>query len=1229
MLSSMMKTDKIRRLGKREDVNSGFLFLFVFSLVFAMLDWNSECFNSEKYEGSIDEHIDGNACKYKYNDDRDDNNRYNDDRYDDYRNYKVDCNDRGCKDVDYKEVGDFREVVSGINITIVRPRFSLPAILSWNDTLEIVVKVNFTNVNFEEQNLGDIENRLKQTKSWSVNLYNAERNVSLAVADVFILNKEGMNVECEVECPVFKTYVGNYELCVCFMGGYGVAERAVAIIEDAKNFTFVQITDTHIQNRTSENENRLVNLSNELNLIAPTFGILTGDTCDNLLYVSDEEIEKAYMRLKNVLLGFNFPIYVVSGNHDNFHGALSIYKEVINPIPDYSFNVGCVHFVGLDSGGPTGPYGDTIIGLEGKGLTDEQISWLSADLDMNMNASEKIIFMHHPAIADDPSVSTGYQEQTISQNREEFIQLCVEKKVSLVLSGHTHEDNSYTADEVKEIGNASFSYPLFIQTKSACAANSEDGNGYRLIEIRNGKIVSYSYDGNDDGVRDASSSYPAGGIFSNFSNGSSNDGEIPCYGLVYVNSTLNVCINCSYRFYLSSDYTYNLSRGWIYAISKLDGIQGEYVHVKFGVNRKEALNVTISAHVQGGSSQERLPDVTIYDYDVSILSTSRETNGILVSGERATLHAMVHSINYNSVGSSRIRVEVQILSKSSRHVEYNDNGLENISFQAYSMVYNFSGAQYVTLEFIVPHVGAVNIEVFLLDMNETCKANNRVHKSFVSNLKPRIISSVQNGSVYRTYEGIVFDARSSYDRDFDTLANCIWDFGDGTHEEKFVVTHSYKKKGLYLVWVEISDEYGATANLSFEVVIKNSLPIVVLSIFPKTPFTFENIILSGEGSYDVDENLGNGNYSWHVSFYPSNCSGIGGGNLNYNSSCKIESYYIGKNVSVVFERPGRLEVVLTIRDSDNESSSLARTINVLNRRPECSFYCLREGYSKPETSKPGDCNSIFSFEEIYFVSSAKDIDGRIVSYFWSFGDGCTILGNVSDTDFNEGMNEIKNESMNKNITFEDGRCIAKHRYERPGVYVVELKVCDDFGLDAKYSKEIVVLNRKPHVCMAYERDGEWLDVKEEMMILKDVSKLYLSSEKSYDEDGGIANVKWLGEVNENGVNRRVLESLSGRITLELRYEGMYIVKLEVYDSYGDSNSTILRIRMEKNDAGRDTNGISSCLGGYLGILGTMFILFLIVIMAQHISWMYRYRSKGHRSRRKRNNLDNMRKIKKK
>ncbi len=71
-------------------------------------------------------------------------------------------------------------------------------------------------------------------------------------------------------------------------------------------------------------------------------------------------------------------------------------------------------------------------------------------------------------------------------------------------------------------------------------------------------------------------------------------------------------------------------------------------------------------------------------------------------------------------------------------------------------------------------------------------------------------------------------------------------------------------------------------------------------------------------------------------------------------------------------------------------------------------------------------------EELYFDgSSSFDLDGEIVSYEWSFGDG---------TPF---------ESVGSDM-------IASHAYYTPGIYIVTLTVVDDYGDEGSSTAEVVI-----------------------------------------------------------------------------------------------------------------------------------------------------------------------------
>jgi hypothetical protein len=158
-------------------------------------------------------------------------------------------------------------------------------------------------------------------------------------------------------------------------------------------------------------------------------------------------------------------------------------------------------------------------------------------------------------------------------------------------------------------------------------------------------------------------------------------------------------------------------------------------------------------------------------------------------------------------------------------------------------------------------------------------------------------------------------------------------------------------------------------------------------------------------------------------------------------------------------------------------------------------------------------------------------------------------------------------------------------------YFREELISGQHRLYANYSKEIVVTNRKPHASITYERDGEWVDVNENILILEDKNRIYLSSEKSYDEDGEIVNVRWLGEFFEDERYTKVIDSNSERITMDLKNEGMYILKLEVFDIYGETNYTNVRIAYEKKGDFENLIDMRYYLGGAIVIV----LLFFVII----------------------------------
>ena len=261
------------------------------------------------------------------------------------------------------------------------------------------------------------------------------------------------------------------------------------------DFSFVHITDVHIAPGLRNldppfwdvREERINNAFNQIKTMTPRpeFILVTGD----LVNARD----KTYFNYFNSFFSF-MPTYVVPGNHDRYWEAtsdifssLDMYNEIIRPrLPsgldiliepnDYKFEMNGYEFIGLDSGGDGGisrtPH------IYGSGLEEEQITALNS-LD---TIKPKIVFMHHPAVGED----------TIYNRVDEFKKFTEEHNVQLVLSGHTHEDHVYNSkeQEVEMFGN---DRPLYIQTPSFVKDKENFDHGYRVINIRDGKVISWKF----------------------------------------------------------------------------------------------------------------------------------------------------------------------------------------------------------------------------------------------------------------------------------------------------------------------------------------------------------------------------------------------------------------------------------------------------------------------------------------------------------------------------------------------------------------------------------------------------------------------------------------------------------------------------------------------------------------------------------------------------------------
>lgn len=149
------------------------------------------------------------------------------------------------------------------------------------------------------------------------------------------------------------------------------------------------------------------------------------------------------------------PLYPAPGNHDYDYpsGARTAHNNPYYSIftmpaagesggyPSgtesyYSFDIGNIHFISLDSDGLHGPEGNKKKIYE---LPNEQASWVIEDLEANTNKDWVIAYWHHPPFtkgshdSDDPA-----KDNDLIQIRTNFIKILEDHGVDLILCGHSH-----------------------------------------------------------------------------------------------------------------------------------------------------------------------------------------------------------------------------------------------------------------------------------------------------------------------------------------------------------------------------------------------------------------------------------------------------------------------------------------------------------------------------------------------------------------------------------------------------------------------------------------------------------------------------------------------------------------------------------------------------------------------------------------------------------------------
>lgn len=176
--------------------------------------------------------------------------------------------------------------------------------------------------------------------------------------------------------------------------------------------------------------------------------ILLGDNA--YYYGSDEEYQAEFFNIYKDRFLKQSPLYPAPGNHDyaydnpdaqNNH-AVPYYRVFSMPVRGeaggypsgnpayYSFDVGNIHFLSLDS------YGKEDNSTRLYDTLGKQVQWIKNDLEANRNKDWIVAYWHHP-----PFTMGSHNSDTegdLAAIRTNFIRILERYGVDLVLCGHSH-----------------------------------------------------------------------------------------------------------------------------------------------------------------------------------------------------------------------------------------------------------------------------------------------------------------------------------------------------------------------------------------------------------------------------------------------------------------------------------------------------------------------------------------------------------------------------------------------------------------------------------------------------------------------------------------------------------------------------------------------------------------------------------------------------------------------
>jgi 3',5'-cyclic AMP phosphodiesterase CpdA len=233
------------------------------------------------------------------------------------------------------------------------------------------------------------------------------------------------------------------------------------------DFTFVQISDTHIAPSETGNIDRYSEVIKQINAMKPAFVIHTGDA------LADWSKDNAalFQKLSKALTA---PLYVVPGNHDM--ADPKAWTETFGDHVTFA-REDCV-FIGLNSN----------LYNKGQAAEQEQMKWLQAELK-KAKGKRVFIFEHIALFLNTPGDPNGEYFAVDEPVRSKLMSMFKANGVAAVLTGHIHKFNESVFGGISYISTPATSFSVSPDaglTGYRVFTVSSGGFTHHFVDLRNG-----------------------------------------------------------------------------------------------------------------------------------------------------------------------------------------------------------------------------------------------------------------------------------------------------------------------------------------------------------------------------------------------------------------------------------------------------------------------------------------------------------------------------------------------------------------------------------------------------------------------------------------------------------------------------------------------------------------------------------------------------------------------